>query len=63
MTHDTQRAFEAFTAELLKLSQKYGVVVECTGGISFLEPGESLLEGMTYSQDASSGDLMAIFEE
>lgn len=56
MKTDQQR-FEGFTTELAALSRKYGIVLQSTGGVSFLEPEAPELQNLTYSNDASSGDL------
>lgn len=44
--------FDAFTDALAKLSKKYGVALNCTGGV---ELGE--IKRITYSKDWTSGDL------
>ena len=50
-----QERFEAFTEELSKLSNKYGIAIQSVGGVRIFEEGE-LLE-VRYSNDSTSGDL------
>jgi len=50
-----QERFELFTAELSKLSNKYGITIQSVGGVRIFEEGE-LLE-VKYSNDYTSGDL------
>ena len=50
-----QERFEAFTEELSKLSNKYGILIASVGGVNIFEEGE-LLE-VKYSNDSTSGDL------
>ena len=50
-----QERFELFTEELSKLTMKYGITIQSTGGVRIFEEGE-LLE-VQYSSDSTSGDL------
>ena len=50
-----QERFELFTAELSKLSNKYGITIQSSGGVKIFAEGE-LLE-VQYSSDSTSGDL------
>jgi len=53
-----QARFENFTYELEKLSKKYGVLIETTGGVNVLsEKYFKSLKEVFYSNDSSSGDL------
>jgi len=55
-----QERFEAFTEELSKLSNKYGIAIQSVGGVRIFEEGE-LLE-VRYSNDSTSGDLYPYVE-
>ena len=50
-----QERFEAFTEELSKLSNKYGILITSVGGVRIFEEGE--LADVKYSDDSASGDL------
>jgi len=50
-----QERFKLFTAELSKLSDKYGILITSVGGVTIFEEGELL--GVKYSNDSTSGDL------
>ncbi|WP_086930599.1 hypothetical protein [Agarilytica rhodophyticola] len=52
--------FKAFIEELTRLSQKHGVVLHVTGGVTFVNPGAPCLHDLQYSSDATSGDLEPI---
>jgi hypothetical protein len=52
---DEQR-FKAFTKELSKISEKYGVTVKSIGGVIIYDEGE--LSQVKYSSDYTSGDLI-----
>lgn len=47
-----QKQFTKFVNELKKLSKKYGVAIQSTGGIALGE-----IEDIIYSNDFTSGDL------
>jgi hypothetical protein len=53
---DKQQRFEDFIKELTKLSKKYGVAIKAIGGVYIAEDIQEL-KNISYSQDASSGDL------
>jgi len=50
-----QERFELFIAELSKLSMKYGITIQSSGGVRIFAEGE-LLE-VEYSSDSTSGNL------
>lgn len=47
-----QNKFDLFTKDLAKLSKKYGIAINATGGVAYGE-----IKSITYSTDLSSGDL------
>ena len=51
-----QERFERFVTELTALSRKHGVAIMSMGGVFILD-GEDAAKSITYSCDASSGDL------
>jgi hypothetical protein len=51
-----QQRFEDFTAELTELSKKHGIAIKAIGGV-YIADNAAELANITYSQDASSGDL------
>ena len=53
---ERQKVFEKFIAGLTKLSKKHGVLLQVTGGVKITD-NTGLLENLTYSRDASSGDV------
>jgi len=55
MTMTDQERFEAFTEELSKLSNKYGILIASVGGVNIFDEGE--LFEVKYSNDITSGDL------
>jgi len=58
-SNEEQKRFTKFTKELANLSKKYGIVLEVTGGVNFVdlkEDKESLAK-LSYSDDAVSGDI------
>ena len=50
-----QEKFEAFTEELSKLSNKYGILIISVGGVNIFDEG--VLTEVKYSNDSTSGDL------
>ena len=52
-----QRRFTAFTQELAALSKKHGIVLSCCGGVNIIDPTDEALTKLTYTDDATSGDL------
>jgi hypothetical protein len=50
-----KKRFTAFCKELEKLSKKYSIVIQSTGGVSFYDEGS--IFGIKYDDDWSSGDL------
>lgn len=55
ITNEEQKRFEQFTKELAKLSKKYGIVLQVTGGVYIEKDGD--IKSIVYTDDASSGDL------
>jgi len=51
---DKQR-FDGFVTGLEKLSAKYGVVLQVTGGVVIYDEGE--IKSVRYDRDYTSGDL------
>jgi hypothetical protein len=51
-----QRRFAAFVKELTELSKKHCIMLQCTGGI-YISNNPKEVEGLVYTNDASSGDL------
>jgi hypothetical protein len=47
--------YQKFVTELEKLSVKYGVVLQITGGVEIWDDGE--LKSIKYTKDETSGDL------
>ena len=54
-TYDRKSNFLAFVKELEKLSLRYGVTLDVTGGVYQDDPKE--IENVHYSTDHTSGDL------
>jgi hypothetical protein len=55
---EEQTRFEKFTSELAKLSTKYGVALDITGGVYIYEPEVCKdIVSISYSDDSSSGDM------
>ena len=52
---DTER-FKEFTKELAKLSKKYKIAVDSTGGVRIFKK-DADLSNIEYSTDPTSGDL------
>jgi hypothetical protein len=51
-----QQRFAAFVKELTELSKKHGIVIKSTGGI-YISNDPKEVEGLVYTDDASSCDL------
>jgi len=51
-----QRRFAAFVKELTELSKKHGIIIQSTGGVYISEDPKEV-EGLVYTDDASSCDL------
>lgn len=58
-SNEEEKRFTKFTRELADLSRKYGIVLAVTGGVHFtsLKKDKKLLEKLSYTDDATSGDL------
>jgi hypothetical protein len=52
-TEEEEERFISFVKELEKISVKYGITIDCVGGVTFYES----LSKVRYSKDPSSGDL------
>ena len=66
-SNEEQKRFTKFAKELATLSKKYGIVLEVTGGVNFvdLKEDKESLEKLSYTDDAVSGDInpLNFFEE
>jgi hypothetical protein len=49
--------YHTFISELQKLSRKYGVIIQSTGGVRLCHPRYPYLKRLYYNADLSSGDL------
>lgn len=55
---EQQIRFEGFTNELEKLSKRYGVSLDITGGVYVMSSEDKQkIKEIIYSNDSSSGDL------
>lgn len=52
--------YHAFIEELQKLSRKYGVIIQSTGGVRLCNPRYPYLKRLYYDADFSSGDLYSV---
>jgi len=52
-----QQRFTNFTQELAELSKKHGIVLQAIGGVMIADPKDEHLDNLTYTNDATSGDL------
>lgn len=52
-----QQRFTAFTEELAELSKKHGIVLQAIGGVMIADPKDEALQNLSYTDDATSGDL------
>ena len=60
---EQQRRFELFTNELEKISKKYGVTLDVTGGVNvYNENDMKEIVSVQYDNDSSSGDLQSYIE-
>ena len=53
---DEEKRFLEFTKELAKISKKYKIAIESTGGVYIFKEDVNL-DNLEYSTDATSGDL------
>lgn len=56
-----QQRFELFVSELEKISNKYKISLDCTGGVSIFQENSNI--EITYDNDSSSGDLLSYIQE
>ncbi|MBF0142865.1 MAG: hypothetical protein HQL59_05335 [Magnetococcales bacterium] len=57
-----ERNYDAFMEELTRLTRKYGVAIQSTGGV-FVAFSPNEYRQVTYIADLSSGDLIPVFPE
>lgn len=55
-TKDEEKRFRNFVIELTKLSKKYAIAIESTGGVRIF-PDSGYVADIQYGTDATSGDL------
>ena len=59
-TPQLEANYDKFSAELTKLSRKYGVAIQSVGGVILADnPGK--FSDVTYVADITSGDLLPEF--
>jgi len=57
---EQQKRFELFTSELEKISKKYGVTLDVTGGVKVYNENDMKdIISVQYDNDSSSGDLQS----
>lgn len=52
--------YYAFIEELQKLSRKYGIIIQSTGGVRLCNPRYPYLKRFYYDADPTSGDLYGV---
>jgi hypothetical protein len=57
-TREDEKRYTAFISELTALSKKYGIILDCTGGVFAVEQ-PSDIKNLSYSNDLDSGDLVS----
>lgn len=56
---NTEANYDAFVAELTKLTRKYGVAIKSIGGVAIADdPSE--FSDVTYEADITSGDIYPV---
>ncbi len=61
-TPQMERNYDAFMEELTRLTRKYGVAIQSTGGV-FVASSPNEYRQVTYIADLSSGDIIPVFPE
>ena len=57
-TKNDEQRYTSFIKELTTISYKYGVILDCTGGVYAVED-PSDIRSIRYSNDLGSGDLVS----
>ena len=57
-TKEDESRYASFVQELTTLSKKYGIILDCTGGV-FAVDTPTDIKSLKYSTDLGSGDLVS----
>ena len=57
-TENDEQRYTSFLKELTKISYKYGIILDCVGGVYAVED-PSDIKSLQYTDDLGSGDLIS----